>query len=229
MKYSSYIDNITAMEWGMDIKLAYLFDWVYTLPSWASAITTEEGTFYFASKTKAIEELPLLTDKTDTMYRYYKGLSEMGLIKLLKVGNKDFIQLTDKAKEWGKSSDRSEKNPSFIGKKSEIRSEKNPTDKITIYDKNTSIIEDKKRIFKESIEPFVPKYGSEMCNAFYQYWAEATKDGKKLRWERESTWEVNLRLARWKANNDGKVNNSFSVNKNQQVLTSVPKPENLRN
>lgn len=137
MKFSSYIDNVTASKWGMNIQMAYLFDWIYTLPSWADPVVTSTGTFFFASKTKAIEELPLLTDKVDTMYRYYKAIADIGLIDLIKIDGRDYIKLTDKAKIWGKSGG-SEKNPRQVGKKSGKRSEKNPTYKNTIPDKITS-------------------------------------------------------------------------------------------
>lgn len=100
MKYSTVIDNIKAIEWGLNIQEAYLFAWIYTVPSWAGRVTIEDLDFYFASKTKAIEDLPLLTDKIDTVYRYYKSLQEKGLILIMKVDNKDCISLTDKAKTW---------------------------------------------------------------------------------------------------------------------------------
>ena len=143
MKYSSYIDNITAKEWGLNVQLAYLFDWIYTLSSWASSINVEgDGTYYFASKTKAIEELPLLSDRTDTIYRYYKALDEdFGLIYLRRFNGKDYIRLTEKAKCWGKKLIRdSDLNPtsgSKVGKISGLGSDLNPTYKNTILDKNT--------------------------------------------------------------------------------------------
>lgn len=217
MKYSSYIDNITAREWGLNIQLAYLFDWIYTLPAWADTITTENGTFYFASKTKAVEELPILTDKTDTMYRYYKALSDFGLINMIKVGRKDYVQLTEKAKIWGKSSEYSEKNPSLVGKKSELRSEKNPTDKNTISDKITiekslgasaikklSIDEASKWMF-DALIPFIEKYGKVMLREFFDYWTERSTDGKDiLRFQGEKFFDLSRRLATWKKNDDEK-------------------------
>lgn len=140
MKYSSYIDNVTSKKWGLNIQLAYLFSWIYSLPSWADSITIHEGVFYFASKSKVIEDIPLLTDKIDTIYRYYKFLHENGLILLKKIEGRDYIKLTEKAKEWGtdelgKKSEHSEKNPSKVGKFSENDSEKNPTYKIISTDK----------------------------------------------------------------------------------------------
>jgi hypothetical protein len=123
MQYSILIDNLTAQRWGLNIQEAYVFAWIYSLPSWASAITFSDSLYYFASKNKFIADMPLLTDKKDTVYRYYKRLSDLGLIHSIKVENKDYIRLLDKAKEWNRKSDTSEKNPS---------SEKNPTNNIII-------------------------------------------------------------------------------------------------
>jgi hypothetical protein len=139
MKYSTYIDNKTAIEWGLSIQQAVLFDWLYTLPSWAEAITIKNGRFYFASKNLACRELPLLTNKPDTIYRYYKQLKELGLIEIEKVSGKDYIHLTKKSAVWGResTSEHSDSNPSKVGFKSETSTDSNPTYKYTIEEKNT--------------------------------------------------------------------------------------------
>jgi DNA-binding PadR family transcriptional regulator len=102
MKYSSYIDNVTAKEWGLTIQLAYLFDWIYSLPSWAQSARVGDATYYFASRNLVSKELPMISDKPDTIYRYYKDLEKMGLINTIKFGTKDYISLTKKAKKWGR-------------------------------------------------------------------------------------------------------------------------------
>ena len=72
MRYSTTINNKKALDFGLNIQLAYLFAWFYELPSWAESVIISGDLYYFASKNKAIKELPLLTDKADTIYRYYK-------------------------------------------------------------------------------------------------------------------------------------------------------------
>src|SRR5690554_409261 len=59
--------------------------------------------------------------------------------------------------------------------------------------------------FKESIEPFIPIYGKDICNNFYLYWSEPNKSKTKLRYEMEKTWDVERRLANW-ANRDKAFN-----------------------
>ena len=138
MRYNTLINNVKSKEWGLNLNLAYLFSWMYELPSWADKVIIENNIYYFASKTKACEELSLLTDKKDTMYRYYKQLEEKNLILIKKIDGKDYISLTEKSKQWN-SSDNSEINPSVLGNKSELNSEINPTYNIN---KNNNINKD---------------------------------------------------------------------------------------
>ena len=147
MKYSSLIDNVSSQKWGLSIQEAYLFDWIYSLPSWAESITVENEQYYFASRNKACKELPLLTDKADTMYRYYKSLEKKGLIITQKLGVKEYIKLTKKAKSWGRKSEDSENNTDNLGIESENNSELNPTYK-TIS--NNKIIKDNNSVSQVS-------------------------------------------------------------------------------
>jgi len=71
MKYSSYIDNVRALDWGLTIQQAYIFSWLWDIPSWSDTAIFDNDVWYFASKTRALDELPLLTTKMDTVYRHY--------------------------------------------------------------------------------------------------------------------------------------------------------------
>ena len=158
MRYSSLIDNRTARNWGLTLQEAYLFEWMYSLPSWANKAVIDNDIFYFASKNKAIEELPLLTDKVDTMYRYYKSLENKGLILISKIGGKDYISLTEKAKEWNRGkSDHSDLNPTQLGFKSESNSDLNPTYNRTSINNRIKDKEEEKAStsFENSIPDFV--------------------------------------------------------------------------
>jgi ribosomal protein S25 len=58
---------------------------------------------------------------------------------------------------------------------------------------------EKKVEFASLINPFVEVYGSEMCNEFYLYWTETTRDNK-LRWEKETAFDISRRLSNWNRN-----------------------------
>lgn len=64
----------------------------------------------------------------------------------------------------------------------------------------TPITAERKKIFYNSLVPYVQKYGREMVREFYDYWSEANPSGKKMRFEMQKTWDLNLRLARWSNN-----------------------------
>lgn len=150
MQFTVSINQVKALEWGLNSQQALLFAFVYAAPSWATPVKTEDGIFFALSKAKIVEELPLLTDKADTAYRMLKALDEAGLIELSSTSNITLFRLTKKAQEWNKKEDgsekyptppqvkgrkkirsTSEKNPSKVGKKSDLGSEKNPTNQDT--------------------------------------------------------------------------------------------------
>ena len=166
MKYSSNIDNLFCHKHKIKPHLGMFLDLLVCAQSWADQTNIDGEIWYFLSRYKVLKELPNLTEKADTIYRYYRELEKRGFILYKKIDSKDSFRLTKKMKEWGrkanseknprigKSSEsvgkksenesNSEKNPSKFGKKSEqprkiIRenSEKNPTYKST-SNKNTS-------------------------------------------------------------------------------------------
>ena len=65
-----------------------------------------------------------------------------------------------------------------------------------------SPVEKRERTFRDSLAPFVSKYGEEMIRAFCDYWTERNKSGTKMRFEMEKTWDTARRLVRWDMNNN---------------------------
>lgn len=56
---------------------------------------------------------------------------------------------------------------------------------------------DRKKVFHDSLVPYVATYGREMIRDFYAYWAELNRSGTKMRYELQPTWELGLRLSTW--------------------------------
>ena len=96
MQYTVTINQVKALEWGLNSQQALLFAFVYESPSWANPIKTDTGIYFALSKAKIVDELPLLTHKPDTAYRLLKALRDAGLIELHAEG----VRLTDKGREW---------------------------------------------------------------------------------------------------------------------------------
>jgi hypothetical protein len=57
--------------------------------------------------------------------------------------------------------------------------------------------------FIDELANFKDKYPKDMLNAFYKYWKEKSANGK-MRFQLEKTWEIDLRLDKWKRNNESR-------------------------
>lgn len=60
--------------------------------------------------------------------------------------------------------------------------------------------DERRKDFIGSLSPYLHTYGSKMLNDFYRYWAK--DDSSKMRFENQKSWNVELRLAKWKSNQD---------------------------
>lgn len=137
MKYSINIDQINSIEWGFNLSEAAVFTYLFNVPTWADHILINGKSFYFAARQKTCQDVPLISEKADTIYRIYKTLHEKEVIEYLKHMGKDCMRITEKGKAWN-----SEKFPNTaieLGNKSELtrkvfrkNSEINPTYKSTI-------------------------------------------------------------------------------------------------
>ena len=117
MKYSININQRKAVEWELTSSEAIVFSWIYELASWADKIEYKNKTYYYGSKNKACEELPIISNKRDTMYRLFKSLQGKGLVELITLGKSDYLALTNKGKEWYDNSKCSNKKISSLIKK----------------------------------------------------------------------------------------------------------------
>lgn len=137
MQYSIYINQLRASEWGVKLPQATLFSYIYELQSWADSIIINNEVYYWFSKAKASQDLPLISEKPDTIKRYLATLEASGLIKrFVGKGNKIYVRVTSKGKTWNRDeilevgkkipSEVGKKIPSEGGKKSLAGREKNP-------------------------------------------------------------------------------------------------------
>lgn len=154
MRFNININQVKALEWGLNMSESGIFVVLYDAPNWAEKAMIDGDVYYFVSRNLIKKELPLLGLKSDTIYRYAKNLEKKGLIRITKIGKKDYVLITEKGKEWNKAdesearkiirlrennTDNSEKNPNNVGKKSDSNSEKNPTYNTYNIDNNNNI------------------------------------------------------------------------------------------
>lgn len=142
MRFSLYINQPFALRHNLNVQQALLFSFLYELPSWADSVTLEGVPYYLATKSKVIDELPLLTDKPDTVYRLAKVLRDKELIEIKVIDSKTYYRVTALGATWNDAEAGgfirgSDNYPRGVGEKSEGGSEKNPTYKNT-RDKHTS-------------------------------------------------------------------------------------------
>ena len=161
MRYHGRINYVKCHEWGLNVAQGALFDLLNESSAWAKTHIVGNEVYYWVSRNKVLDELPVVYKKSDTVYRNLKVLEDKGLIVYLKEGVKDLVALTEKGKTWNakinsdinpskaKEDKDSDINPSKLGNKSENTAKNtdiNPTDKDTNHkstsNKNTIAFDD---------------------------------------------------------------------------------------
>ncbi len=100
----------------------------------------------------------------------------------------------------------STENPTLLNTNIESTDKQSKENKINIIEAN-------KQKFIKDLEPYVSIYGRDMVNDFFKYWSELNQSQTKMRFQLETTWQLDLRLGRW-AKND--------FNKKPQQTTPTP-------
>jgi len=95
------IDLPFANHFGINLNVGAVYNAMRFAPTYCKAKEIEGETYYFMSRNMMCEKLALITDKPDTMYRYYKKLQQVGLVKLAKVGVQDYVHIIpEHAEKW---------------------------------------------------------------------------------------------------------------------------------
>lgn len=84
-------------------------------------------------------------------------------------------------------------------------------DNVNVNDKVINNINSRKTSFANSLEPFVGVYSKEMLNEFYFYWTEHGVNDKKMRFEKQTSFDINLRLLNWNKRSFKKQNQNTGV------------------
>jgi hypothetical protein len=127
MKYTISIDQTHSIAWGLSLSEAAMFSFLYSVPAWAEQIFVDNQVWFFASRNKAIDEMPIISDKSDTVYRLYKSLQSKGVIDWKKFGEKDCIRITEKGKQWNSINTTVGNKSEYARKNIRKKTENNPT------------------------------------------------------------------------------------------------------
>ncbi|WGV14047.1 hypothetical protein QJS82_05090 [Psychrobacter maritimus] len=156
MRYTHSINAVKCQEWQISLAQGALVDLINQASSWANADVVDGEVYYWVSRNKVINEIPVAYSKADTVYRSLKVLASKGIINHIKQGKRDLVNFTEKGKTWNVKGTaigdsklinnseldrKSEINPTSLGNKSEKtpqNSEINSTYKNTSINKSTS-------------------------------------------------------------------------------------------
>ncbi|NAZ55472.1 hypothetical protein GL177_19355 [Vibrio toranzoniae] len=143
MQYTIIVNQLKAVEWGLNAAQAALIAFVYELESWGDDVVQDDFAYKWISKQKVVDELPLYFSKPDTVHRNLIDLESKGLIVRNFTAKRSLVKLTNKGREWRITSDI---NPTLVGNKSYPTSDLNPTDPSTnIIEPDQSLKNTKKK------------------------------------------------------------------------------------
>lgn len=74
--------------------------------------------------------------------------------------------------------------------------------KSRIQKKERKHIEERKKVFYESLIQYTTEFGKKTVRAFFDYWSEHNERGLKMRFEMEKVFNKRMRLITWKRNNE---------------------------
>ena len=156
MRYSLYINQVRALEWGLNLPQCAVLSVVCEASSWADGTLMDGEIYYWFAKSKLLSELPMVTDKEDTIVRHLKSLEKLGIIKL-KVVIKDkmhyqYIALTAKGKLWN-AIDQTAPIPDNTGTSEGRKNIREPeSNEAEIYPEDGNISEEPRKIIRETSE-----------------------------------------------------------------------------
>lgn len=81
-------------------------------------------------------------------------------------------------------------------------------------------LQTRKDSFYDELIPYVNEYGKDLIREFYDYWIEHKEPVTaitKLRFEKQSTWQLSRRVRTWRRNNDNW--NTGKKVRNDNILT----------
>lgn len=83
-------------------------------------------------------------------------------------------------------------------------------------------IEDRKSDFKKSLHKYLDEFGSDLLNEFCDYWTEHGERDKKMRFEKQKSFNIKLRLNKWLKNQkEWKKEKSFAKKEKKQDAYSI--------
>ena len=77
---------------------------------------------------------------------------------------------------------------------------------------------DRKTDFKKILHPFIANYSKELLLEFFEYWSEHGVNDKKMRFEKQTSFDVVRRLKTWENNNNKFKSNGNTIRTNRLTV-----------
>lgn len=103
MTYNILIDQRFAVANELTIVQTTTLAACMTLPTWTNTITVDGIVWYQYSKTKMVDDFPLLFSIPKRVYKNIKELADRGFIELSSFGKTKYLRFTEKCKTWNRS------------------------------------------------------------------------------------------------------------------------------
>lgn len=194
-------------------------------------LVMRDSMIFYRSFYEAIKELPLETQGEiyNAIFTYgldFEVTELSGVSKTIWTLIKPQIDANIKRFENGKkpknkqTESKTEAKNNQDESKTETNNNNNVNDNVNVNvnDKVINNIKDRKTSFAISLEPYLELYNREMLNNFYMYWTEHGEKDKKMRFEKEKSFDVKLRLLNWSKRSESFKQKEFK----KEVLFVTP-------
>lgn len=96
---------------------------------------------------------------------------------------------------------------------------------VNVKEDNTVLLRNRANSFKDSLLPFLEKYGRKILNEFYTYWTEPNHSKTKMKFELQKTWDTERRLNTWQKRD--KNFNKQEIGKGEYMLQSLKEAKKI--
>ena len=194
----------------MQLKHQYDF-WGIGLYWSVIEVLREQPNYRFDSTESGLSLLSTLVMCSD-MIRFENWFNDCVRIGLFKTDKNTFFSesLCERMKNWEskkangskggrpqKTESKTEIKPKVKPNQNHKRIEEKRREENSTNTKND--INDRKKAFADSMASFKETYPSQMLRDFYEYWTEHSENGKKMRFEKETVFELARRLRTWQS------------------------------
>jgi len=186
-------------------------------------LTDEQSGILFKHYLRYINDLNPKTDNlTEIIFEPIKQNLKRDLLKWDETKEKRSLAGKESARIRALKKEQTSTNPTSV--ESVKQTSTNPTVNVNVNVKGnvSKSIKKRERDFKESLTPYLEKYGKDLLNEFYFYWTEHGEKDLKMRFEKEKSFGIARRLGTW-IKNENKFNNEKNRTNNKGFESDTTK------